>query len=90
MWLLNIIFEDDYIFIWIFIALGICLFMGVGWLELTLIYIGIVYVLLNGLLELLIKLKVTSKKLTIFEFELISLFNPIYLNVLITLFVFLM
>ena len=37
-----------YQFILIFIAVGICLIMGVGWLELTLLYVGIELVLLNG------------------------------------------
>ena len=40
-------FEDDNLFIIILITLGICLIMNVGWLELTLMYVGIV--LLNGL-----------------------------------------
>ena len=82
--MLNTIFEDDNLFILIFIALGICLIMGVGWLEVTLLYVYIVLVLLNGLEELSFKLNVTSKKLTIFKFELISIFNPTYLKALIT------
>ena len=38
----------DYLFILILITLGICLTMDAGWLELTLMYVGIELVL-NGL-----------------------------------------
>ena len=38
--------EDDNLFILILIALGNCLTMDAGWLELT--YVGIALVLLNG------------------------------------------
>ena len=40
--------EDTNLFILISIALGICLTMDAGWLEVTLMYIGIALVLLNG------------------------------------------
>ena len=40
--------EDDNMFILILIALGICLTMDLGWLELTLMNVGIVLVSLNG------------------------------------------
>ena len=36
----NILFEDDYLFILKSIAVGICLIILLGWLELTLIYEG--------------------------------------------------
>ena len=42
-------FKDDNLFIIILIALEICLFMDAEWLELTLMYVSIVLVLLNGL-----------------------------------------
>ena len=41
--------EDDNLFILILIALGICLNLDVGWWELTLMHVGIVLALLNGL-----------------------------------------
>ena len=57
LWLSNRFLEDVNMFIQILIALGICLTMDSGWLELTLMYLGIALVLLNSLLSF--KLKVT-------------------------------
>ena len=79
-------FENDNLFILILIALGTCLIIDVEWLELTLMYVDMVLVLLNGLLKLSFKLRVMSKKLTISKLELIFIINPIYLKVLITFF----
>ena len=58
--------DDDYLFILILIVIGICLNKDVGWLELTLMYVGRVLALLNGLYELSFKLRVTSKKINYF------------------------
>ena len=41
--------KDDNLLTLKLIALGICLIMDIGWLELTLMYDGIALVLLNGL-----------------------------------------
>ena len=41
--------EDDNLLILISISLGICLTMDAGWLELTLMYVGIALDLLNSL-----------------------------------------
>ena len=43
------ILEDDNLFILLLIALRICLSMDAGWLEQTLMYVGIALVLLNSL-----------------------------------------
>ena len=60
--------------------------MDEGWLKVTLMYFGMILISLNYLKELSFKLKVTSKKLTIFKFEQISFFNLIYSKALITFF----
>ena len=62
--------EDDNLLILILTTLEICLTIDAGWLELTLMHVGLALDLLNGLWELLLKLRVTSKKLTIFRLEL--------------------
>ena len=43
------IFEEDNLFILIFLTSGICLFISVGWLKLKLMHVGMVLILLNGL-----------------------------------------
>ena len=49
LWLLNMFLEDDNLFILILIALWICFTIEAGWLELTLMYIGVALVVRNGL-----------------------------------------
>ena len=64
-------------------AFVICLIIDLGWLELTLMSVGVWLSLRNGRKVLLVKLKVMSRKLTILRFNDISILNPCNLKVLI-------
>ena len=52
---------------------GICFIIDLGWLELTLMLIGVWLFLLNGWNLLFSKLNFTSRKFTIFKLEVISI-----------------
>lgn len=58
-------------------VLGICFKIDLGWLELTLIWVGVSFVfILYSLKDLLVRLSVISKYSTILRLEEISILNP--------------
>ena len=84
---------DKFLFNLLLIGFGMCLMTWVGWLEDVLTYNKDKYNkgslgFLCGRYKPFVRLKVTSKKLTILKFVLISILNPTSLTIFITFFNF--